>query len=68
MTITINGESRRFEDAEKLTVTELLGRLELGPRPVLVELDGEALFQRDFDARTVSEGSEVEIIQMVAGG
>lgn len=68
MTITLNGESREFADVSQLTITELVERLELGPQPVLVELAGEAIFEREFSARQVNDGDVVEIVRMVAGG
>lgn len=67
MEITLNGKrDQRFE--APVSVTELLRRLGLGGRPVLVELDGTALRPRDFDDRTVDDGAVVEIIQIAAGG
>lgn len=68
MNITLNGEDREFPGDEEITVTELIGRLDLGPQPVLVELDGEALHQREFTEKKVGDGSTVEIVRMVAGG
>lgn len=68
MTITLNGETRIIEDTEKCSVSVLLEKLALGPQPVLVELNGEALYERDFRQTTVNDGDDVEIIRMVAGG
>lgn len=68
MNITLNGEDREFPGDDEMTVTELISRLDLGPQPVLVELDGEALHQREFPDKTVGDGSIVEIVRMVAGG
>lgn len=68
MNITLNGEDRELPGDEELTVADLIGRLELGPQPVLIELDGEALHQREFTEKIVGEGSVVEIVRMVAGG
>ncbi|MDF1752999.1 MAG: sulfur carrier protein ThiS [Verrucomicrobiales bacterium] len=68
MTIILNGEKREFPGINHYTVTELIAALELGPQPVLVELNGEALYERDFPLKTVTEGNQVEIIRMVAGG
>ncbi|MDF1812975.1 MAG: sulfur carrier protein ThiS [Verrucomicrobiales bacterium] len=67
MIIQLNGESREFPQ-QTVTVSELIHELDLGPQPVLVELDGEALYEREFAEKTVNDGSRVEIIRMVAGG
>ncbi len=68
MTLTINGETREFPEDDQLTVTQVVAKLDLGPQPVLVELDGLALYPRDFDSTKVAEGAVLEIIRMVAGG
>ena len=68
MTLTINGEERKFPDDAHLTVVDLIQSLELGPQPVLVELNGIALYEREFAQQKVHDGDRVEIIRMVAGG
>lgn len=68
MTITLNGEDCDFPENSSFTVTDLIKKLDLGPQPVLVELNGEALYEREFDEKTVEDGGKVEIIRMVAGG
>lgn len=73
MTIALNGQTHRVPESEEgpegfLSVAALLGTLDLGPQPVLVELNGEALFPREFEERPVREGDRVEIVRMVAGG
>ena len=67
MTITLNGESREVEGGA-CPVTELLERLGLAGQPVLVELNGQALLRGEFASQEVTEGAEVEVIRMVAGG
>lgn len=68
MTITINGEKREFPGLNQFTVVELLDILDLGPQPVLVELNGIALYAREFSDALVHDKNQVEIILMVAGG
>lgn len=68
MTITLNGESHELVKQPAYTVQQLVDELELGPQPVLVELDGEALYAREFADREITDGSVVEIVRMVAGG
>ena len=67
MTITLNGQSYELE-AESATVSALLEHLDMDGPPVLVEVNGEAIFARDFDATEISSGATIEIIRMVAGG
>jgi len=67
MTVTVNGAPREIAE-EAPTVQRLLESLGLGDRPVLVELNGTALFPRDFGSLTVTEGDVLEIVRMVAGG
>ena len=67
MKITINGASNQdYESA--LSVSELVASLGFAGQPVLVELDGRALFPREFDKTMVTDGAEVEIIRIAAGG
>lgn len=67
MKITLNGAPREIE-GEALTVAALLAALELGPQPVLVERNGEAVLSREFESAAVEEGDVIEIVRMVAGG
>ena len=66
MTVQINGETREF-NSESLTVEQLLDKLALG-FPVLVELNGQALFQREFPSQSVQTGDQLELFRMVSGG
>jgi len=50
-----------------LDVAAILTHLDLG-YPVLVELNGTALFPREFPSVPVQEGDRIEIMRMVAGG
>ena len=64
--ITVNGEA--LERPEDITVTGLLGSLDLDPGRVAVEVDGEIVRQPDWAARTLRDGAQVEIVQLVGGG
>jgi sulfur carrier protein len=46
----------------------LVASLGLAGQPVLVEIEGRALFPREFEETIVTEGAEVEIIRIAAGG
>jgi thiamine biosynthesis protein ThiS len=66
VTITLNGE--RYELDSRMTVAELLIRLEIDPRRVAVEHNLEILKRPRFADVVVSEGDSVEIVNFVGGG
>lgn len=66
ITIRLNGKPRSLPGSS--TVTALLGELGFAGQPVLVELNGAALFPRDFDGTVLRDGDAVEVIRIVAGG
>ncbi len=68
MTIQLNGESRSFEASGSLTLTALLDSLGLGGKPVVVELDREAVFAKDYAGTEVKDGAKLEIVMIAAGG
>lgn len=67
MTLVLNGETRIF-DRESHTVASLLDSLGFGGRPVVVELDHEAVFPARYAATPVKDGARVEIVMIAAGG
>ncbi|MFC7337093.1 sulfur carrier protein ThiS [Haloferula chungangensis] len=67
MTLTINGTVRSFE-ASEITVDQLLHELDLAGKPVVVELNREAVLPGDYPSTPVSDGSELEIVTIAAGG
>ena len=66
MKIHLNG--RIHEIANPMTVTGLLETLDLGGKPVVVELNEEAVFPRDYPETRVDEGARVEVVALAAGG
>jgi len=71
MKLVINGEDREFEttdDSALLSVIELLGHLELAGIPVVVEHNKEALLPKEHKTTMLSDGDQLEIIRVVAGG
>lgn len=66
MKLTINGETKTFSDLKN--VSELLVSLDMDGKPVVVELNKDALFPRDFASTQLHEGDRVEIITIAAGG
>ena len=51
-----------------LTIEQFLVQLELLPRSVVVEQNGEAVAPSEFPTRPVQAGDRLEIVQIVAGG
>ncbi|MEY3896237.1 MAG: sulfur carrier protein ThiS [Verrucomicrobiota bacterium] len=66
MNIQLNGNPHEIE--APMTVTALLESIGFGGKPVVVELDEQALFPRDFPHTQVGEGARVEIVTLAAGG
>ena len=66
MKICLNGNSHEID--APMTVLVLLKTLGFADQPVVVELDEKAIFPRDFVSVLVSEGSQVEIVRLAAGG
>ena len=51
-----------------LALDQLLESLGLAGKPVVVELNEEAIFPRDYARTQVDHGSRVEIVTLAAGG
>jgi sulfur carrier protein len=66
MTITLNGTPHPLPG--ETTVAGLLESLGLAGKPVVVELDGEAIFPRDHPQTPVRDGAHIEIVTLAAGG
>jgi sulfur carrier protein len=67
MTLTINGTPRTFE-ATEFKIDDLLKELGLAGKPVVVELNREAVLPADYSSTTVADRSELEIVTIAAGG
>ena len=64
--LTINGDQRSVADAA--TVAELLDRLGLDGRGVVVELNREIIRRGALAATPIRDGDTVEIVHFVGGG
>ncbi len=64
--ILVNGEQRRVPPGA--SVDALLAFLELPLDRVAVELNKTLIRKRDWSATTISQGSQVEIVEFVGGG
>jgi sulfur carrier protein len=66
MTITLNGQIQTVSGCA--TILDLLASLGFGGRPVVVELNRQALLPREHASATVNEGDVIEVVQITAGG
>lgn len=66
MKITLNGSAREL--AGETPLSNLLDELGLTGKPVVVELNREALLPREIGGAVVREGDLIEIVQITAGG
>jgi thiazole synthase/sulfur carrier protein len=64
--VTVNGDVRQVEAG--LSVTQLLERLGLQPRLVVVEHNREILDRVSYDATPVQAGDNLELVHFVGGG
>ena len=64
--IFLNGD--RHAIPSELTVNGLLAHLNLEPRLVALEYNGEILHCQHWDTTVVYEGDRIEIVTMVGGG
>jgi thiamine biosynthesis protein ThiS len=66
MVLTVNGETRQVEDVT--TVAELLLRLGLDPRAVVVEQNRRIVRRSELAGTPVGEGDTIELVHFVGGG
>lgn len=64
--IRLNGTVHEIDGA--MNVSDFLANVGMGGKPVVVELNEEAVFPRDYDETTVNEGARVEVVALAAGG
>lgn len=64
--LVVNGQPIDVPDGA--SVADLLGRLDLGSRWVVVERNGEPVDRRDHAAVVLAAGDRLEIVRAVAGG
>ncbi|HEV2734644.1 MAG TPA: sulfur carrier protein ThiS [Longimicrobiaceae bacterium] len=66
ITVRLNGEAR--EVPEGLSVEKLLLHLELHPKLVVVEHNGDILRRDGYGAAQVRDGDNLELVHFVGGG
>jgi sulfur carrier protein len=66
MRVVANGDP--VELADGATVDDLLARLGLGGKWVLVERNGEPVARRELATTHLADGDRLELVRAVAGG
>jgi sulfur carrier protein len=66
VTIQINGKPQAFTAGQ--TLPTLLIQLNLNPRLIAIEYNGEILHRQFWDTTPVKEGDRLEIVTIVGGG
>jgi thiamine biosynthesis protein ThiS len=66
MTIQINGAAKEVSDG--VTLTQLLGELQIRPARVVVELNRAIVPRDSFGATLLRAGDSLEIVHFVGGG
>ena len=66
MTIQLNGKDHTLDAST--SVDQLLKSIGLGEKPVVVELNQQALFPREYAEHLLKDGDTLEIITIAAGG
>lgn len=64
--VRVNGEERRFPPG--LTISALLGELEISTPRVAVERNREIVPKASYASTHVEEGDELEVVEFVGGG
>lgn len=69
MNLTVNGKKTVIAAKEMLSISELLGELNVeDPLYVTVGLNGDILERSNFDSTVVRDGDEVEFLYFMGGG
>jgi sulfur carrier protein len=66
MQITLNGQAHDL--ATDILLPDLLESLGLAGKPVVVELNQQAILPRDFPNTLIQPNDQLEIITLAAGG
>ena len=67
MIIKINGK-KYFDYQEGITVQDLIEKLNLHDKQIIVELNQLALIKKDYQSLSLKDGDSIEIVQIAAGG
>ncbi len=64
--ITLNGAPHPL--AGPVSLETLLASIGLAGKPVVVELNEQAIFPRDYPQTLINEGDKIELVTLAAGG
>ena len=67
MKITINGDEY-FKFETGISVHDLIQKLNLSDKQIIVELNQIALMQKNYKTSLLNDGDIIEIVQIAAGG
>lgn len=67
MNVVINGEEQQYLE-DTLSLQNLIEKLGLAGQPVVVEINGQALLNKEMPATNLKDGDKIEIVRVVAGG
>jgi sulfur carrier protein len=66
ITVVVNDDPLELPDG--CTVVGMLESMELGPKWVVVERNGEPVERRDMATTVLGDGDVIELVKAVAGG
>jgi sulfur carrier protein len=66
ITVVVNDDPHTLPAGS--TVIDLLTSMELGPKWVVVERNGEPVERRDMPTTVLGDGDRIELVKAVAGG
>jgi sulfur carrier protein len=66
VTVQVNGKD--VGCAPLVTLRQLLAQLQMNPKLVAVEYNGEILHRQFWDGTVVQEGDRLEVVTIVGGG
>ena len=64
--LLINGEQRQL--AAPLTVGSLLQQIDMADKRVAVEVNREIVPRSQYDAYTLADNDQIEVVQAIGGG
>lgn len=67
MQISINGNNKNF-DAETMSISALIGHMNLVGKRIAIERNGEIVPRSQFDQVMLRQGDQLEIVGAVGGG
>ena len=66
MNVIINGKNTKIEP--KTSLSDILLSMQLAKSGIVVELNKEAVFPRNYETTLLHKGDQIEIVAISAGG